>query len=88
MNTKRFWIRLTSWLLLASLLAALGPTSGATVAAATTAGQVEPGSELLKDHPETKRRIAAINRAAAAHPAASRPLLAPAEWDALKRICG
>jgi Zn-dependent protease with chaperone function len=52
------------------------------------AGQVEPGSELLKDHPETARRIAAINQAVAAHPAVRQPLLAPAEWAALKRICG
>jgi predicted Zn-dependent protease len=51
------------------------------------AGQVEPGSDLLKDHPQTKDRIAAINAAAAASPGARQPLLAPAEWMALKGIC-
>jgi predicted Zn-dependent protease len=52
------------------------------------AGQVEPGSDLLKDHPQTKDRVAAINAAAAVYPATRQPLLAPAEWAALKGICG
>jgi Zn-dependent protease with chaperone function len=52
------------------------------------AGQVEPGSDLLKDHPQTKDRVAAINAVASAHPVARQPLLTPAEWSALKHICG
>jgi Zn-dependent protease with chaperone function len=52
------------------------------------AGQVEPGSDLLKDHPQTKDRIAAINAAAAASSATHQPVLTSAEWAALKRICG
>jgi Zn-dependent protease with chaperone function len=48
-------------------------------------GATEPGMKILLDHPETKARIAAINRLAAARPTA--PLLDPEEWAALKRIC-
>jgi Zn-dependent protease with chaperone function len=51
-------------------------------------GQVEPGSKILLDHPQTKDRIVAINAAAGALPANVEPLLSPAEWTALKRICG
>jgi len=52
------------------------------------AGQVEPGSDLLQDHPQTKDRIAAINAAAAAMPGSRQPALSPPQWAALKRICG
>lgn len=75
MHTKGFWIRLTSWLLLVSLLITLSPASGASLAA-TTAGQVEPqagkwqtwvlksGSELRPDAPPdqaaTKKELAEL----------------------------
>lgn len=48
-------------------------------------GATEPGMKILLDHPETKARIAAINRIAANGPTV--PFLNPAEWAALKRIC-
>ena len=48
-------------------------------------GATEPGMKILLDHPETKARIAAINRLAAARPAV--PMLDAGEWAALKRIC-
>jgi Zn-dependent protease with chaperone function len=48
-------------------------------------GATEPGMKILLDHPETKARITAINRLAAARPTA--PLLDSGEWAALKRIC-
>jgi hypothetical protein len=50
-----------------------------------TGGATEPGTQILMDHPETKARIAAINRLAAARP--SVPLLEASEWAALKQIC-
>jgi Zn-dependent protease with chaperone function len=52
------------------------------------AGKLEPGSKILLDHPQTKDRILAINAAADASPSRIMPLLTPAEWAALKRICG
>jgi Zn-dependent protease with chaperone function len=52
------------------------------------AGAIEPGVKILLDHPQTKDRVAAINAAVAAAPAALKPLLAPPEWAALKQICG
>ena len=52
------------------------------------AGNIEPGSKLFRDHPETKARIAAINAMAAGLVAPSKPLLSPPEWAALKNICG
>ena len=48
-------------------------------------GATEPGMKILLDHPETKARVAAINRLAAARPAV--PMLDAGEWAALKRIC-
>lgn len=48
-------------------------------------GATEPGMKILLDHPETKARIAAINRIAA--DGATVPFLTAAEWAALKRIC-
>jgi Zn-dependent protease with chaperone function len=48
-------------------------------------GATEPGMKILLDHPETKARITAINRLAAARPTA--PLLDASEWAALQRIC-
>ncbi len=50
------------------------------------AGTIEPGIKILLDHPQTQQRIAAIN--AAAGPPQGKALLEPAEWAALKRICG
>jgi Zn-dependent protease with chaperone function len=52
------------------------------------AGEVQPGSKILLDHPQTKDRVIAINAAADASPAKIEPLLSPADWAALKRICG
>jgi Zn-dependent protease with chaperone function len=50
-------------------------------------GSNHPGMpKILLDHPDTKDRLAAINALAAAR--SSSALLQPAEWDALKRICG
>jgi hypothetical protein len=48
-------------------------------------GATEPGMTILLDHPETKARVAAINRLAGPRP--SSPFLDAAEWAALKRIC-
>lgn len=49
------------------------------------AGEIEPGMSILRDHPGTKARVAAIN--AIAPPRSGPPLLDAAEWTALKRIC-
>ena len=49
-------------------------------------GAVHPGIEILSDHPDTKARVAVIESLAASS-APSQPLLDPAEWRALKRIC-
>ncbi|MGC1466010.1 MAG: M48 family metallopeptidase [Pseudolabrys sp.] len=48
-------------------------------------GATEPGMKILLDHPETKARIAAINKLAPAR--ATKPMLDAGEWTALKRIC-
>jgi Zn-dependent protease with chaperone function len=48
-------------------------------------GATEPGMKILLDHPETKARVAAINKIAGTRP--TTPLLNAAEWAALKRIC-
>ncbi|MBX6427006.1 MAG: M48 family metallopeptidase [Variibacter sp.] len=48
-------------------------------------GAIEPGAKILLNHPETRERVEAIGRAAGGK--AGRPLLAPAEWAALQRIC-
>jgi hypothetical protein len=48
-------------------------------------GATEPGMTILMDHPETKARVAAIRKAAAA--ASPRPFLDASEWAALKSIC-
>jgi Zn-dependent protease with chaperone function len=45
----------------------------------------EEGFELLRDHPDTKDRIAAINKATVEDP--PRTLLTGTEWKALKAIC-
>ena len=49
-------------------------------------GAIHPGVEILSDHPDTKARVAVIESLAASS-APSHPLLEPAEWRALKRIC-
>ena len=51
------------------------------------AGAIEPGTSIFMDHPLTRDRVAAINAVAAAQPA-PKPLLDPAEWTALRSICG
>ena len=49
------------------------------------AGANHPGMEILRDHPDTKTRLKVIDDLARTSP--SQPLLEPAEWHALKRIC-
>jgi predicted Zn-dependent protease len=49
------------------------------------ASDKDEGFELLRDHPETKDRIAAINKVTVESP--QKPLLTGAEWKALKAIC-
>ena len=49
-------------------------------------GATEPGMKILRDHPETAARVAAVNRLApAAKPAA--PFLGTQDWAALRAIC-
>jgi Zn-dependent protease with chaperone function len=50
------------------------------------ASDKDEGVALLRDHPETKDRIAAINKVTVDDP--PKPLLTGAEWKALKAICG
>jgi len=45
----------------------------------------DQGMKILRDNPETKDRIGAIE--AAAHAVATRPFIAAEEWAALKQIC-
>ena len=52
------------------------------------AGAIEPGVRILLDHPLTQDRVAAIDAAAAAWQTTPKPLLDPAEWTALRLICG
>lgn len=51
-------------------------------------GAIEPGVNILRDHPQTKDRIAAVVANAAAVGPSPQPLLAPPEWAALGHICG
>lgn len=48
-------------------------------------GATEPGMTILLNHPETKARVAAINKLAATRPSTS--FLDAGEWAALKTIC-
>jgi len=48
-------------------------------------GATEPGMKILLNHPETKARVAVINKLAVA--ASRSPLLEESEWAALKQIC-
>jgi Zn-dependent protease with chaperone function len=48
-------------------------------------GATEPGMKILLDHPETKARVAAIEKFATAK--STTPFLDAKEWAALKRIC-
>jgi predicted Zn-dependent protease len=48
-------------------------------------GATEPGMIILMNHPETKARIDAINKLAAARPSSA--FLDAGEWAALKMIC-
>ena len=48
-------------------------------------GATEPGMTILLDHPETKARVAVINKLAATRPSTS--FLDAGEWAALKTIC-
>ena len=75
--------RLAAFLLAAAAMAA--PARAQIVPCSAVSDQ---GSKILLDHPQTKDRILAINAAADASPSRIMPLLTPAEWAALKRICG
>ena len=46
------------------------------------------GLSLVASHPLTEDRLARMDKADAAGPASGQPLLSPAEWQALKSICG
>jgi predicted Zn-dependent protease len=50
------------------------------------AGANHPGMGILSDHPDTKARLKVIEDLARAA-GSPNPLLEPAEWHALKRIC-
>lgn len=53
------------------------------------AGSLDHGiTKVIMDHPETKERVAAIKRGATAALSSPQPLLTPAEWAALKKVCG
>lgn len=52
------------------------------------AGASDPGLTLLRDHPATKERVAAIDAMAAGLVTPFRPMLSPPEWAALQKICG
>jgi Zn-dependent protease with chaperone function len=60
------------------------PTALAAVLSRIASGN-EEGFEFLRDHPDTRARIAAISRATMAGPA--KPLLTETEWKVLKAIC-
>jgi predicted Zn-dependent protease len=62
-----------------------GDARGLATMLAKVGGATEPGMKILMDHPETKARIAAINKAAAM--VTSSPFLNASEWAALKNIC-
>ena len=62
-----------------------GDARGLAVMLGKIGGATEPGMNILLDHPETKARVAAINKIADPRPA--RPWLNAHEWAALKRIC-
>jgi Zn-dependent protease with chaperone function len=49
------------------------------------AGTTHPGPKILLDHPETRDRVALIEKLAGSAP--TRPLLDRTEWAALKTIC-
>jgi Zn-dependent protease with chaperone function len=48
-------------------------------------GATEPGMKILRDHPDTKARVATIERLSPA--GANRAMLTAEEWSALRRIC-
>jgi hypothetical protein len=48
-------------------------------------GANHPGMEILRNHPDTKARVAVLETYPA--PPAPKSLLEPSEWAALKRIC-
>lgn len=64
---------------------AQGNARGLATMLAKIGGATEPGMKILLDHPETRARVAAINRLASSRPA--KPFLFPGEWAALKLIC-
>ncbi|HWC94324.1 MAG TPA: M48 family metallopeptidase [Pseudolabrys sp.] len=49
-------------------------------------GATEPGMTILLDHPETKARVAAVERVAGDH-RPKQPLIDEDDWAALKEIC-
>jgi Zn-dependent protease with chaperone function len=69
-----------------ALMRRVGANAGAlaTILKRVSSG-IEPAVKLLMDHPETGRRVAAIEAAAGRERGTS--LLGATEWTALKRIC-
>jgi Zn-dependent protease with chaperone function len=49
------------------------------------AGAIEPGMTILADHPDTKERVVAIDKAAV--PGSGAAFIDASEWAALKQIC-
>jgi Zn-dependent protease with chaperone function len=62
-----------------------GDARALAVILARIGGATEPGMDILLDHPDTKARVAAIDRIA--RPRAARPFLDAKAWAALKRVC-
>jgi Zn-dependent protease with chaperone function len=70
----------------AELMSRLGADPRALGAVLTRiSGAIHPGMEILRDHPDTKARVAVINTYAT--PSTPQTLLELSEWAALKRIC-
>jgi predicted Zn-dependent protease len=68
-----------------SLMRKVGGDARALGVILTRIAGIHPGPKLFLDHPDTPSRVIHINALAGADP--TRPLLSPAEWAALKRIC-
>jgi Zn-dependent protease with chaperone function len=62
-----------------------GNARALAVMLARIGGATEPGMKILLDHPETKARVAAIEKFAVAK--STTPFLDAKEWAVLKRIC-
>jgi predicted Zn-dependent protease len=67
------------------LMRAVGGDARALGVILTRIAGTHPGPKLFLDHPDTPSRVIHINALAGSDP--PRPLLSPAEWAALKRMC-